>query len=85
MFADSTSFNLLSQTRHDEKMFSLLTSLILSTFISLVGFSSMFGPVNFGRACVVGETCGERGCAEKCTTLVIFYCEVLEQIRLTIF
>ena len=39
-----------------KKMFSLLTSLILSTFISLVGFSRMFRPVNFGRACVVGET-----------------------------
>ena len=56
MFADLTSFNLLLQTRHDEKMFSLLTSLILSTFISLVGFSRMFGPFNFSRACVVGET-----------------------------
>ena len=85
MFPDSTSFNLLLQTRHDEKMFSLLTSLILSTVISLVGFSTMFGPVNFDRACVVGETVVGGGCAEKCTALVIFHCEVLEDIRLTIF
>ena len=59
--------------------------LILSTVISLVGFSTMFGPVNFDRACVVGETVVGGGCAEKCTALVIFHCEVLEDIRLTIF